>query len=116
MDIQYTDFRIFLYNSDNKPIIPLKKFLTYELAINEIKDIAIVAEPGSTLTHPTPPGRGIKSRTQNPTCKSQSFNSLEEYSKLRPFCFPVLKGESETMISQYLLHKSKADPLPSRFS
>ncbi len=42
MDIQYTDFRIFLYNSDNKPIIPLKKFLTYELAINEIKDIALL--------------------------------------------------------------------------
>jgi predicted membrane protein len=39
VDIQYSDIRIFLYDSNNKKIMPIKKFQTYELAEKELKDM-----------------------------------------------------------------------------
>jgi predicted membrane protein len=40
--IQYEDFRIFLYDSNNKQIMPVKKFQTYASAENELKEYAVL--------------------------------------------------------------------------
>jgi hypothetical protein len=38
MNIQYNDFRIFLYDSGNKQIMPIKKFQNIESAESELKN------------------------------------------------------------------------------
>ena len=44
VDIHYNDIRIFLYNSDNKQLIPLKKFSSYKTAADGIKELGSILE------------------------------------------------------------------------
>lgn len=38
-DIQYNDIRIFLYDSENRPIMPVKKFNSFDSAQNDLKSL-----------------------------------------------------------------------------
>jgi hypothetical protein len=40
VDIKETDIRIFLFNSNNKPMMPIKRFPSYESAESELGDLA----------------------------------------------------------------------------
>jgi hypothetical protein len=40
VDIHYNDIRIFLYDSGNKQIMPIKKFNSYESSKNELNSLS----------------------------------------------------------------------------
>lgn len=40
--IHYNDIRIFLYGTDNKLILPIKKFDVHESSIKELNELSII--------------------------------------------------------------------------